>query len=342
MIRYISLLQLGIVIFCSGFLFSCKKDEPASPVPVPAKRDVGVPVGVEEHFPVDDSGGLFFSDDKKVAIDVPKNIAAPGTKIILQQISNTCPSSFGKAYRVFADRKLSGPFTIKISYADAEDSVGVNPMCTFGLALQDTSTGIWALQTSRGFSATEKYVSLTTEGGDCALARPVRLTPDYSEILPSGEVLLSVVGNIIIPSGDLCNIFGTNKPAIPIVEDYYLEPHMIDSWKILSADDGTGTLSVLGNKANYTASVYELPPINPVTILVFLVSTDRPLSAKVFVKPNVNGLKIWIGSKEYVFNNDMVYLGISGDGSMGMEWEGDAGMGFMNWIKKFDRYLCME
>lgn len=328
--RSFSLLYV-MAIMISVFVIGCKKDGQAAYQPSPSKREAGVPNGVEEQFPVDASGGVFTSGDKRVVIDVPKNIASPGTRIILQQITNTSPSSFGHAYRIFADKKLTGSFVVRLSYAGMEDSVGVNPLCQLGMAIQDTATGIWALQTGRSISEVGKYVSVTTSGGDCAFALPIRLTPEYSVIRPSGEVQLALVGNIILPSGDMCDIFGSGKQPVPLVEDYYLEPHLIDRWELLARGNGTGTLTALGNRASYRASAHELPGINPVTVLVFLKSSERPVSAKVFVQPDVNGLKIWIGSKEYVFNNDAVDLGINADGSMSMNWESNAGMGHMSW-----------
>lgn len=55
--------------------------------------------------------------------------------------------------------------------------------------------------------------------------------------------------------------------------------------------------------------------------------------AKVFVKPDVSGITIWIGSKQYVFTDDMIDVSIDSDGSLGMYWEGSNGQGSLICLK---------
>ncbi|MCG7860441.1 hypothetical protein MD537_25895, partial [Flavihumibacter sediminis] len=93
-------------------------------------------------------------------------------------------------------------------------------------------------------------------------------------------------------------------------------------WILLAEGEGIGTLQPNGSSAVYKTADFELPEINPATILFYMKSSPKPLSAKVFVQTDVTGLSIWIGNTQYLFNDAQVELGMDNDGSMGMSWEG--------------------
>lgn len=326
-----------IVVFLFAFLtglgfISCSKaDNPEKSSPVIAVRNQGNPIGNPQQFTIGPSAGSYETTNKLLKIDVPAGAAEAGTILSVQEITNTSPGSVGSAYRISTNIELNAPITVNYSYKDLVDSLGV-PDCLMGMALQD-STGIWWLQVNRGINIGGKFVSISIDkNGDCALATPAKMTPVFSSVRPNTAVELAVVGTITsFPRSELCNFFRAGASPVALTEEYLLDPAIVDEWKVLARGEGVGTLVADGAAATYTTADYELPEINPVTILLFLTSSDRPFSAKVFVQPDVNGLSIWIADRQYFFSDDMVEVTLQSNGTMGMAWEGPDGMGSLIW-----------
>lgn len=325
---------LCILLICTCFvsITSCSKSADAKKnQPVTAIRKKGEAIGRPNTFTIGPNGGAYAVNNGLVKIDVPVGAAESGTILTVQELTNTSPGSFGPAFRITTSKELRAPVIVQYSYRDLADSLILPPECILGMSLQDSS-GVWWLQTGRGINIGQQYVSITMTGGDCALATPVQLTPVYSIVRPNTSVELAAVGTIqVIPRTDLCNFFRNGAGSVAMTEEYLLEPGLVEKWEVLSRGPGTGTLVPDGGAAVYKTSNYELPEINPVTILLFMTTSQKPLSAKVFVQPDVTGLSIWIGNTQYLFNDEMVDLGVDSDGSMGMSWEGPDGMGSMTW-----------
>ncbi|MBL7769360.1 MAG: hypothetical protein JNK20_10315 [Flavipsychrobacter sp.] len=300
-------------------------------LPVTAIRNRGEAIGSPSTFTISPNGGNYVVNNGLVKIEVPVGAAETGTQLTVQEISNTSPGSIGPAFRISTNKELNAPVSVNYSYRDLADSLSLNPECTLGMSLQDSS-GVWWLQAGRSINIAQKYVSISIRGGDCALATPVKLTPVYSIVRPNTSVELAAIGTIhVVPQTDLCNLFRNGASSMAMTEEYLLDPGLVEKWEVLSRGPGTGTLHPEGGAAVYKTADYELPEINPVTILLFMTTSKKPLSAQVFVQPDVTGLSIWIGDKQYLFNDEMVDLGIDSDGSMGMSWEGPDGMGSMTW-----------
>lgn len=338
--------QAILKFVCCALLLStlgCKEDIETDDLPTVfevSKRPAGTAIGNSEKLSFGTAGGEFTSKSEDLKIEIPEGAVNGNATLTVQHITNTSPASFGNAYRISTSKPLSKPMTIKLSYENQSDSLPGEPECSISVSIQDSISGVWSLQTKRIINTSEKSIAYSTSSKvDISCVVPVRLTPAYSEIRPLDEMLLKVVSNIVIPREGLCAIYGNQTASLSMGDDYLVESALIDKWELLSTGEGKGTLTPKGNTALYKASAHELPAINPATILVFLKQTQRPLSAKVFVKPEVTGLAIWIGTKQYVFTDDMIDVSVESDGSLGMYWEGSGGQGSLNCQKnKVDKY----
>lgn len=318
-------------IFCFISISCTKPDQDISDQPGIAVRNKGQAIGAATNISLSPNGGSFSVTNQPIIVDVPAGAAATGTILTVQEISNTSPGSIGPAFRISTNTELNAPVTINYSYRDLLDSIGINPECTLSLSVQD-SIGVWWLQTGRTINLAQQVVSIGLRAGDVALVTPVKLTPAFSTLRPRSEIELEAVGTLVIaPQTDICDFFRTGASPVAMTEEYLLDPALADRWILLAEGEGVGTLQPKGSSATYKTADFELPEINPATILFYMKSSPKPLSAKVFVQTDVTGLSIWIGNTQYLFNDAQVELGMDNDGSMGMSWEGSDGMGSMTW-----------
>lgn len=347
-----NLLCTFLCIYTLLFAACRKNDQGAGENPnyTPSQRPAGEITGSAEQFTFGSAYSSFSSQNGEIRIDIPAQ-AIDGTGILtIQKIKNTSPGGVGDAFRISFDKQLSKPVAVKFSYEDKLDSLSGSVECTGGIAIQDTVTGFWALQTKFAFNAGGNYVSYNTSEKkfDIAFTQPVRLTPVFKTVRPLTDVGFSVVSNI--PALDpLCSIYGTDKSPILLCNDLLVESTTIDRWELLSPEsEGAGVLTPKGSQAIYKTSAYELPVINPATILVFLKHYRRPLSAKIFVQPEVSGLKFSIGNQQYSFNDNVIEAGLV-NGRFEMSWDLGAHSGSLicrggspgtyNWDNNFTQFL---
>ncbi|MGC4231967.1 MAG: hypothetical protein QM594_03065 [Niabella sp.] len=316
----------------------------------PSKRPIGETIGSAEQFTFGSAYSSFSSQNGEIRIDIPAQ-TIDGTGILtIQKIKNTSPGGVGDAFRISFDKQLSKPVTVQFSYEDKLDSLSGNVECTGGIAIQDTVAGFWALQTKVAFATGGNYVSYNTTAKkfDMAFTQPVRLTPAFKTVRPLTDVRFSVVSNMPV-SDPLCSLYGTDRSPILLCDDVLAESTIIDRWELLNREsEGAGALTPNGSQAIYKTSAYEHPVINPATILVFLKHYTRPLSAKVFVQPEVSGLKFSIGNRQYSFNDDVIEAGLV-HGKFEMSWDLGAHSGSLtsrggspgtyNWDNNFTQFL---
>lgn len=288
----------------------------------PAIRQAGEKIGDAEKHTFGASATSISSQNGEIRIDIPAQTIDGTGVLTIQKIKNTSPGGLDEAYRISFDKLINKPVTVKFSYEGKMDSLSANPECSSGVSIQDSVSGIWALQTKVVFNSIEKHVAFDTEAKkfDIAFVRPLTLTPTSSTVRPLAEVSLRVTSNIPPIGEDLCSLYGSDEAPIPLCDDFLVESAVIKKWELLSSGKGAGTLEPKGSKAIYKTSAYELPDINPATILVFFNHSIKPLSAKVFVKPEVTGLKFWIGDQPYAFTDSVIDAGIS-NGIFGMSWD---------------------
>lgn len=319
------LLCTCLCIFTLLFV-ACKKNdnEIGNAAYKPSKRPAGGGIENVEQFTFGASATTVSSQNGGIRIEIPAQATAGTGSVTIQKIENTSPGALGDAYRISFDKQLIKPVTVKFSYEDKLDSLSGGAECTGGIAIQDTVTGFWALQTKVAFNAGGNYVSYNTNEKkfDMAFVQPVRLSPASKTVRPLTDVSFTVLSNIPPLNDPLCSLYGTDRSPILLCDDLLAESTIIDRWELLNLEsEGAGTLSHNGSKAIYKTSPYELPVINPATILVFLKHHIRPLSAKVFVQPEVSGLKFSIGNRQYSFNDDAIEAGLDNAGRFGMSWD---------------------
>ena len=302
----------------------CKKEDMATGNTryEPAKRPAGERIGNAEKYTFGSSATSISSKNGEIRIDIPAQTIDGTNSLTLQKIKNTSPGGIGDAYRISFDKVMEQPVTVKFSYESRLDSLSGDPECTTGVSLQDSVSGFWALQTQVVFNAVGNYVSFNTSAQkfDLAFVQPISLTPTNKTVRPLTDVKFSVLSNL--PTlGPLCSLYGSEVTQIFLCDDVLAERAIIDRWEVLTSGKGAGTLEPNGPRAVYKTSAYELPDINPATILVFLKTFRRPLSAKVYVEPEVSGLKFKVGNQQYSFSDDMIDAGILSNGMLGMSWD---------------------
>lgn len=327
-------LQLLWLLMLPALIICCKKETDKAvenSTYRPSSRPAGEPVGASETFEVSLAPARITTGDGNVQIDIPPNGVSGRGNLQVQKIKNTSPGGLGYAYRIFTDRAFLKPVTVKLSYADFLDSLSFIPECTMGISVQDPETGIWKLMTNVTFNNIQQFIEFDTELSkfDIAVVRPFTLTPAYSIVRPNTEVKFKIHGNIPFSGGGLCELYESGIGPIEMGDEFEADSRLVKKWELLGAGDGIGKLEANGSRAVYTTSPYEVPPINPITILVFMEYSIRPLSAKVYVEPEISGLKFTAGDNQYHFHDDNITVGVA-NGIIGINWEFGRHMGFFN------------
>ncbi|WP_290798662.1 hypothetical protein [Flavihumibacter sp. UBA7668] len=323
-----------LFIILIGFCFTnCSKteDNPDGPTGRGIVQPQGTNIGTALEFIVTSAGGTFKTADDKLELIFPADAVTQATRIAIQPITNTNPAGVGNSFQLSSPNELLKPVKIRMSYKEYADSLP-GGSCALGISYQDSS-GVWQLLLGRSLNAANEYVEISTATlSSFCLMQAVRLIPSYSEIAPSQTVELKAVSNILLPDDiDICDLWDVLQGGtIPVEGDFPIKEARIEKWSVAASGETIGTLSPNGARAVYKASQYQLPAINPVTIMLELKATTKPFFAKVFVVPSVRGLSILIRDKLYVFSDDQVYVSVSGSNEVSIQWESNQGMGGLN------------
>ena len=298
-----------------------------------AKRPVGTRLEAPKTAVIGPAGGTLSSRDNRLKINIPAGALAANTTIGVAAITSTSEAALGNSYELTPHMNFAKPVTVTMSYTDYVDTVGGG--CGAAIGYQD-SAGVWKIRTNRTVDEIKQTVSVQTNHfSNWAQLTPFRMLPGYSIIKPKEEVILKVGAYVLIGPGakDPCGFLSANGEDVPVEEYFVVPDHFIDKWIFLGQDtEGAGTLKRLAKGASYTASNYDAPTFNPVTVLAFFRNSVVPFTAKIEVRPVSLGVFINVGTTTYVYSKAYAY-GSTGD--YGVVWQsaeqGNVFHGGMGW-----------